>query len=248
MIKTAEEIVKMRVAGKLAAETLLMIQEHVKPGVTTEHLDKLCHDFIVNDLKSIPACLGYKGFPKSVCTSVNEVVCHGIPGPYILKNGDIMNLDVTVIKDGFHGDTSIMLSVGDVSFEASRLIEYTEKAMLMAIKKVGPGVSLREVGRTIQDYVEHQGYSSVRMFSGHGIGREFHEQPAVLHFYHPDAKDVYLKPGMTFTIEPMVNAGGVECEILDDGWTAVTKDRRLSAQWEHTILVTENGYDILTKR
>lgn len=251
-IKTPEEIEKMRVAGKLAADVLEMITPYVKPGVTTEELDKRCHDYIVNEQKAIPACLNYKGdgkvpFPKSICTSINHVICHGIPGPKALKNGDIMNLDVTVLKDGYHGDTSKMFLVGSPSILAKRLVTVTYDCMWIGIKMVKPGIRLGDIGHAIQQHAESNRYSVVREFCGHGIGKIFHEPPQVLH-YGPAGTGPILMPGMIFTIEPMINAGSRYLKILPDGWTAVTKDHKLSAQWEHTILVTESGYEVLTLR
>jgi methionyl aminopeptidase len=246
-IKTPEEIQKMRVAGHLAAEVLEMIGEHVKPGVTTDELDRICHDYIVNVQQAIPAPLNYRGFPKSICTSVNHCVCHGIPGNKRLKNGDIVNIDVTVIKDGFHGDTSKMFFVGEPSILARRLARITQQAMWKGIELVRPGTTLGDIGHAIQTFVEAQGYSVVREYCGHGIGREFHEDPQILHYGSPGTGTA-LKAGMCFTIEPMVNAGKRQVKLLPDGWTVVTKDRKLSAQWEHTILCTEDGYEVLTLR
>ncbi len=244
-IKTPEEIEKMRVAGRLAADVLQMIRPYVKPGVTTEELDRICHDYIVNEQKAIPAPLNYRGFPKSICTSVNHQICHGIPGPKKLKEGDIVNIDVTVIKDGFHGDTSRMFFVGTPSIQARRLVRVTYEAMVRGIRMVRPGVRLGDIGHAIQKYVESHNYSVVREYCGHGIGREFHEEPQVLHYGRPGT-GMELVPGMTFTIEPMVNAGKRHSKVLADGWTVVTKDRSLSAQWEHTVLVTEDGFEVLT--
>jgi len=246
-IKTPEEIDKMRVAGRLAAEVLEMIGEHVRPGVTTDELDRLCHDYIVEVQHAIPAPLNYRGFPKSICTSVNHCVCHGIPGNKRLKNGDIVNIDVTVIKDGFHGDTSKMFFVGEPSILARRLAGLTQQAMWKGIELVRPGTTLGDIGHAIQTYVESNGYSVVREYCGHGIGREFHEDPQILH-YGAAGTGLALKAGMCFTIEPMVNAGKRQVKLLPDGWTVVTKDRKLSAQWEHTILCTEDGYEVLTLR
>jgi methionyl aminopeptidase len=246
-IKTAEEIEKMRIAGRLAAEVLEMIEPHVKQGVTTEELDRICHDYIVNQQEATPAPLHYRGFPKSICTSVNHQVCHGIPGNKTLKNGDIVNIDVTVIKDGFHGDTSKMFMIGEPSILAQRLSKVSREAMNIGINQVKPGVRLNEIGSAIQKYVESHNYSVVREYCGHGIGRDFHEDPQVLHYKTPEPGPE-LQPGMCFTIEPMINAGKRMVKLLPDGWTVVTKDRSLSAQWEHTILVTEDGYEILTLR
>lgn len=252
-IKTPEEQDKMREAGRLAASVLLMIEEHVKPGVTTDHLNSLCHDFIVNELDAVPAPLGYGGagsrppFPKSICTSVNHVVCHGIPGPKKLKKGDAINIDVTVIKDGFHGDTSKMFFAGEPTIRGRRLAELAHQGMVAGIEQVKPGATLGDIGHAIQSLVESNGASIVREYCGHGIGRTFHEDPQVLHYGRP-GKGLALKAGMTFTIEPMINAGRRDVRLLPDEWTVVTKDHSLSAQWEHTILVTETGYEVLTLR
>ena len=246
-IKTPEEIEKMRVAGRLAAEVLEMVAPHVQPGVTTEELDAICHDYIVNVQKAIPAPLNYKGFPKSICTSVNHVVCHGIPGRKRLKKGDIINIDVTVIKDGFHGDTSMMFFVGEPSVQARRLVRVARECLYIGIRQVRPGARLGDIGYAIQRHAEAHGYSVVREYCGHGIGRRFHEEPQVLHYGRPGTGMV-LQPGMTFTIEPMINAGKHPVKLLADGWTVVTKDHSLSAQWEHTVLVTEDGYEVLTRR
>ncbi len=246
-LKTPEQIEKMRVAGRLAGEVLAMIRPHVKAGVSTDELDRICHRYITEVQGGIPAPLNYKGFPRSICTSVNNVVCHGIPGPKVLKDGDIINIDVTVIKDGFHGDTSRMFYVGEPSVLARRLVETTYKAMKLGIQMVRPGEFLGEIGRSIQRFVEAERFSVVREYCGHGIGERFHEDPQVLHYYDPArGKAEELRPGMTFTIEPMVNAGARQVKLLPDGWTVVTKDRTLSAQWEHTVLVTEDGFEVLT--
>jgi methionyl aminopeptidase len=247
IIKTPDEIEKMRVAGRLAAEVLEMIGEHVRPGVSTEELDRICHDHIVNVQKAIPAPLNYRGFPKSICTSVNHQVCHGIPGSKVLKDGDIVNIDITVIKDGFHGDTSKMFCVGKPSILAQRLVDVTHTAMWKGIELVRPGARLGDIGHAIQRFVESSGYSVVQEYCGHGIGRGFHEDPQVLHYGSPNT-GIALQAGMTFTIEPMVNAGKRNVKLLPDGWTVVTKDRKLSAQWEHTVLVTPTGYEVLTLR
>jgi len=246
-INTPDDIAKMRIAGQLAAEVLEIIEPHVAPGITTEELDQICHDYIVNTQQAIPAPLNYRGFPKSICTSINFQVCHGIPGPKKLKKGDIVNIDITVIKDGYHGDTSKMFPVGTISPHAKRLIQVTQKSMFKGIEQVKPGATLGDIGYAIQKYAESNRYSIVREFSGHGIGKNFHEDPHVLHFGKPD-QGLSLDPGMIFTIEPMLNIGKRNVKILSDGWTAVTKDRSLSAQFEHTILVTETGYEILTLR
>lgn len=246
-IKTAEEIEKMRVAGRLAAEVLEMIEPHVKPGITTDELDRICHDYIVNEQQAIPAPLNYHGFPRSICSSVNHVVCHGIPGEKRLKKGDIVNLDITVIKDGYHGDTSMMFYVGEPSVKAKRLVEVARECLLIGIRMVKPGVRLGDIGHAIQAHAEAHNYSIVREYCGHGIGRDFHEEPQVLHYGNPGT-GLELQPGMTFTIEPMVNAGKRSVTLMRDGWTVITKDRSLSAQWEHTLLVTEDGVEVLTLR
>ncbi len=246
-IKTPDEIEKMRVAGRLAAEVLHMIEPHVQPGVSTEELDRICHEYIVNEQQAVPAPLNYHGFPKSICTSVNHQVCHGIPGPRRLKEGDILNIDVTVIKDGFHGDTSKMFFVGEPSILAKRVVRIAYECMHVGIELVRPGVRLGDIGHAIQKHAERHDCSVVREYCGHGIGRQFHEDPQVLHYGTPGTREV-LEPGMTFTIEPMVNAGKRHVKVLPDGWTVVTKDRSLSAQWEHTILVTDTGAEILTVR
>jgi len=244
-IKTPAEQDKMREAGRLAALVLDMIEPHVRPGVTTLELDQRCHDFIVGDLDSIPANLNYRGFPKTICTSVNHVVCHGIPGEKTLKSGDIVNIDVTVIRDGFHGDTSRMYFAGEPSILARRLSTVCHEAMWRAIRTVRPGARLGDIGHAIQTYTEANRFSVVREYCGHGIGRIYHEDPQVLHYGQPGT-GLLLESGMTFTIEPMINAGRREVRVLPDGWTVVTKDRSLSAQWEHTVLVTEAGFEVLT--
>ncbi|WP_295390841.1 type I methionyl aminopeptidase [uncultured Thiodictyon sp.] len=246
-IKTPEAIERMRVAGRLAAEVLDMIAPYVQPDVTTEELDLRCHEHIVKVQGSIPAPLNYRGFPKSICTSVNHVVCHGIPANKRLKKGDIVNLDITVIKDGYHGDTSMMFCVGEPSILARRLVKVTREALWRGISVVRPGATLGDIGHAVQQFVEAQGYSVVREYCGHGIGREFHEDPQVLHYGKP-GEGLVLRPGMCFTIEPMVNAGKRFIKLLPDGWTVVTKDRSLSAQWEHTLLVTPDGHEVLTLR
>ncbi len=246
-IKTPDEIEKMRIAGRLAAEVLEMIEPHVRPGVTTEELNAICHDYIVNVQKAIPAPLDYHGFPKSICTSVNHQVCHGIPGPKRLKKGDIVNIDITVIKDGYHGDTSKMFYVGEPSVLARRVTECARRCLEIGIELVRPGIKLGDIGHAIQRHAEGEGFSVVREYCGHGIGRKFHEDPQVLHYGNPGT-GMELQPGMTFTIEPMINAGKRHVKLLPDQWTVVTKDRSLSAQWEHTILVTEEGHEILTLR
>jgi methionyl aminopeptidase len=249
-IKNSEDIEKMRVAGKLASEVLDYITPFIKPNITTEEIDKICHDYMVSEQKTIPAPLnyappGHSPYPKSVCTSVNHQICHGIPGPKSLKKGDVVNIDITVIKDGYHGDTSRMFYVGEPSIQAKRLCEITYQSMWLGIKEVKPGAHLGDIGHAIQTYAESNGYSVVREFCGHGIGLVFHEQPQVLH-YGQIGSGVELRPGMIFTIEPMINAGKRDIKMLPDGWTVVTKDRSLSAQWEHTILVTESSYEVLT--
>ncbi len=246
-IKTAAEIEKMRVAGRLAAEVLEMIGPHVKAGVTTDELNTICHDYIVNEQQAVPAPLNYHGFPKSICTSVNQVICHGIPNDKTLKDGDIINIDITVIKEGYHGDTSKMFVVGKPSIMAERLIRVTQECLYLALKLVKNGVRLGDIGHVIQQHAEKHSYSVVREYCGHGIGAVFHEDPQVLHYGKPGTGDV-LKTGMCLTIEPMINAGGRHSKMLKDGWTVVTKDRSLSAQFEHTLLVTDDGCEILTLR
>lgn len=246
-IKTAAEIEKMRVAGRLAADVLEMIAPHVKAGVTTLDLDQICHDYIVNEQKAIPAPLNYHGFPKSICTSVNHVICHGIPNEKRIKDGDIVNIDITVIKDGYHGDTSKMFMVGNASIKAQRLSKIAYECMLKGIEQVKPGAHLGDIGHAIQTYAEANNYSVVREYCGHGIGEKFHEEPQILH-YGQAGTGISIEPGMTFTIEPMINAGNRHVKLMKDGWTVITKDRSLSAQWEHTLLVTANGYEILTRR
>ncbi|HEX5787809.1 MAG TPA: type I methionyl aminopeptidase [Woeseiaceae bacterium] len=244
-IKTVEEQEKMRIAGRLAADVLDMIGDYVEPGITTGELDRICHDYITNVQDAIPAPLNYRGFPKSICTSVNHVVCHGIPGEKKLKAGDCVNIDVTVIKDGYHGDTSRMFFVGKPGIQAQRLSDVAFEGMWRGIRELGPGKHLGDVGEAIQSWVEENRFSVVREYCGHGIGRIFHEDPQVLHFGHRGA-GLELRPGMTLTVEPMVNAGKRHVKLLNDGWTVVTKDHSLSAQWEHTVLITEDGYEVLT--
>ena len=244
-IKTADEIEKMRIAGRLAGEVLQMIRPHVKAGITTNELDRICHDYIVNVQQAVPAPLNYRGFPKSICTSVNHVVCHGIPGDKRLKKGDAVNIDITVIKDGFHGDTSKMFFVGEPTVASARLARISHECMKIGIDMVKPGIRLGDIGHAIQQHAESQNCSIVREYCGHGIGREFHEDPQVLHYGKPGT-GMTLEPGMTFTIEPMVNAGKRFTKLLPDGWTVVTKDHSLSTQWEHTILVTDSGHEVLT--
>lgn len=237
----------MRLAGRAAAQVLEMIAPLVQAGASTDELNTICHDYIVGPLGCVPAPLDYKGFPKSICTSVNHVVCHGIPGPKVLKRGDIVNIDITVIKDGWHGDTSQTFYVGEPTIIARRLVETTREAMVAAIRLIKPGVRLGDLGSTIQKMAEPRGFSVVREYCGHGIGRVFHEEPQVLH-YGKAGTGLELEPGMCFTVEPMLNAGRAEVRLLPDGWTVVTKDHSLSAQWEHTVLVTEAGYEVLTLR
>ncbi len=246
-LKSADEIEKMRIAGALASSVLTMIEPHVKAGVTTAELDRICHEFITGELDAIPAPLNYRGFPKSICTSINHVVCHGIPGNKRLKNGDIVNIDITVIKDEFHGDTSKMFCVGKPSVRARRLIETTYECMLLGIRMVRPGTRLGDIGHAIQSYAESRRFTVVQEYCGHGIGRNFHEDPQVLHYGIPGT-GLVLEPGMTFTIEPMINAGKRYVKLLPDNWTVVTKDHSLSAQWEHTILVTGDSFEVLTRR
>ncbi|MGE5638681.1 MAG: type I methionyl aminopeptidase [Clostridia bacterium] len=250
-LKTPEDIERMRLAGRLAGEVLDFIGPHVKAGVTTGRLNDLCHDYMVNVQKTVPAPLnyappGYKPFPKSICTSVNHQVCHGIPGDRVLKNGDVVNIDITVIKDGFHGDSSRMFFVGEPSIQARRLVDVTYECMWLGIAQVRPGARLGDIGAAIQAHAERNGFSVVREFCGHGIGRNFHEEPQVLHYGKPGT-GLVLEAGMTFTIEPMINAGRPGIRELADGWTIVTKDHSLSAQWEHTVLVTPSGYEVLTR-
>lgn len=246
-IKTPEEIAKMRVAGRLAAEALEMITPYVKAGVTTDELNQICHDYIVNVQKAIPAPLNYHGFPKSICTSVNHQVCHGIPSAKKLKDGDIINIDITVIKDEYHGDTSKMFVIGKPSILAERLIRITQECLYMGIEQVKPGAHFGDIGAVIQQHAESNRFTVVREYCGHGIGRIFHEPPNVVHFGKPGTGEL-IKAGMIFTIEPMINAGKRDVKLLPDNWTVVTKDHSLSAQWEHTILVTQTGYEVLTKR
>ncbi len=246
-IKSAAEIEKMRIAGQLAADVLNMVAPHVHAGVTTDELDQICHDYIVNEQQAIPAPLNYRGFPKSICTSVNHQVCHGIPGKKRLKNGDIVNVDITIIKDGFHGDTSKMFLIGTVPPHVKRLVQVTQDALYHGIAQVRPGATLGDVGHAIQKHAESNRFTIVREYCGHGIGREFHEDPHVLHYGKPNT-EMTLKKNMIFTIEPMVNLGKRYVKLLPDKWTVVTKDRSLSAQFEHTILVTADGFEILTLR
>ena len=244
-IKNEEQRDKMRVAGRLASEVLDMIEDYVKPGVRTDELDRLCHEYITDVQDAIPAPLNYRGFPKSICTSVNHVVCHGIPGDKKLKSGDALNIDVTVIKDGFHGDTSRMFFAGKPNIQAKRLSDIAFESMWLGIQELGPGKRLGDVGAAVQQHVEKNRFSVVREYCGHGIGEVFHEDPQVLH-YGKAGTGMELREGMTLTVEPMVNAGRSNVRLLPDGWTVVTKDHSLSAQWEHTILITADGFEVLT--
>lgn len=246
-IKTPEEIQKMRVASRLAVELLEMIGPHVKPGVTTDTLNVLCHQYMVEVQNAVPAPLHYRGFPKSICTSPNYVVCHGIPNQKRLKNGDILNIDVTVIKDGYHGDTSKMFFIGKPSILAERLVTVTQECLYLAIDIIKPGIHLGDIGCVISRHAHKHGFSVVEEYCGHGIGQEFHEDPQVLHYGEPGTGEI-IRPGMTFTIEPMINAGKRHTKLLPDGWTVVTRDHSLSAQWEHTLAVTKTGVEVLTKR
>lgn len=246
-IKNAQQIEKMRVAGRLAADVLEMIVPYVKKGITTEKLDRICHDYIVNEQEAIPAPLNYHGFPKSICTSINHVICHGIPTDKKLKDGDIINIDITVIKDGFHGDTSKMFIIGKPSILAERLCRVAQECLYLGIEMVKPGIRLGDIGHAIEKHAHNNRFSVVREYCGHGIGEEFHEEPQVLH-YGRAGIGLELQEGMTFTIEPMINAGKRHSRLLKDDWTVVTKDKSLSAQWEHTLLVTSDGVEILTKR
>ena len=250
VIKTPQDIEGMRVAGRLASEVLDFITPHIKAGITTGKIDALCHDFMVNVQGTIPAPLnyappGHRPYPKSVCTSVNHQVCHGIPGDKLLKQGDIVNVDITVIKDGYHGDTSRMFLIGEPSIQAKRLCESTYESMWRGIRQVKPGASLGDIGHAIQVFAEGAGYSVVREFCGHGIGKKFHEEPQILHYGRPGT-GMKIQAGMIFTVEPMINAGKKDIRMLGDGWTVVTADHSLSAQWEHTVLVTDDGFEVLT--
>lgn len=249
-IKNNKDIEMMRIAGRLASEVLDFITPFIKPGITTEEIDRLCHDFMVNTQQTIPAPLnyappGHTPFPKSICTSINNQICHGIPGSKILKKGDVLNIDITVIKDGYHGDTSRMFFIGTPTIQAKRLAEITYQSMWLGIRQVKPGKTLGDIGHAIQNHAEKNGFSIVREFCGHGIGKVFHEDPQILHYGSP-GQGLELKEGMIFTIEPMINAGKRDIKMLSDGWTVVTKDRSLSAQWEHTILVTKDSFEVLT--
>ncbi|MFT4060388.1 MAG: type I methionyl aminopeptidase [Legionella sp.] len=247
LVKTSEEIEKMRVAGNLAASVLQMIESYVIEGTSTKELERICRQYILEDLRAIPSTLNHYGFPACICTSINHVVCHGIPSDKKLKNGDIINIDVTVQKDGYIGDTSKMFLVGNVKPFAKKLVEVTQECLYKAISIVRPGIHLGDLGSLIQKHAEQHGYSVVREYGGHGIGRSMWEEPHITHFGKPNT-GLPLQTGMTFTIEPMLNMGSKEIKTLGDGWTVVTKDHKLSAQWEHTILVTDNGYEVLTLR
>ena len=246
ILKSKEEIEQMRVAGQLAGEVLRMIGPHVQPGIKTAELDDICHEYITGHQQAIPAPLDYRGFPRSICTSVNHVICHGIPGDKRLKDGDIVNIDITVIKDGWHGDTSKMFLVGKPTIKGKRISDIAYRSMVTGIEMISPGVRLGDIGYAIQRYAEGQGGSVVREYCGHGIGKGFHEDPQVLHYGKPGTGEI-VTPGMVFTIEPMINLGRRDTKLLPDGWTVVTRDRSLSAQWEHTIAVTEDGFDVLTR-
>ena len=245
ILKTPEEIEKIRIASLLATEVLNLLRPHVRAGITTEEINTIAHRHITEVQGGIPATLGYHGFPKSLCTSLNHQVCHGIPGERVLQNGDILNIDVTVIKDGWFGDTSAMYTVGQPAIRAQRLIDVTFDAMMRGIEAVKPGATLGDIGYAIQTVAQASGFSVVREYCGHGLGRSFHEDPQILH-YGKKGEGIRLEPGMVFTIEPMINAGKREIKLLNDGWTVVTKDHSLSAQWEHTVAVTETGVDILS--
>lgn len=246
-VKTPEAIEKMRVSARLAAEALEMITPYVKPGVTTDELNQICHDYIINEQQAFPSSLGYNGFPKSMCTSINHVVCHGIPSDRVLKSGDIVNIDITVLKDGYHGDTSKMFLVGKVNVLAERLVRVTQECLYRGISVVKPGCTLGDIGAAIQEHAHANRFSVVREYCGHGIGQEMHEDPQILH-YGVAGQGMVLQEGMTFTIEPMINAGKAGVKLLSDGWTVVTKDHSLSAQWEHIVLVTKDGHEVLTRR
>ncbi|MDR5172953.1 type I methionyl aminopeptidase [Methylobacillus flagellatus] len=242
----ADDVAKARIAGQMAAQVLAMVKEHVAPGVTTEDLDRICHEYIVHELKAIPANLGYSGFPKTICTSVNHVVCHGIPsGKQVLRDGDILNIDVAVIKDGWYGDTSRMYLIGNAAPEAVRLVQAAYDAMRAGILQVKPGNTLGDVGYAIQQAAHAQGFSVVREYCGHGVGQVYHDEPQVLNYGQP-GRGLRLKPGMIFTVEPMVNAGKAATRTLQDEWTVVTQDKGWSAQWEHMVAVTEEGFELLT--
>jgi methionyl aminopeptidase len=246
ILKSKDEIEQMRLAGQLAAEVLRMVRPHVQPGVSTGELDEICHEYITGTQQAIPAPLNYRGFPRSICTSVNNVICHGIPGEKVLKDGDIVNIDITVIKDGWHGDTSKMFQVGKSTIKGKRICDIAYRSMVTGVEMVRPGIRLGDIGHAIQRYAEGHSCSVVREYCGHGIGKGFHEDPQVLHYGRKGTGEV-LVPGMVFTIEPMINLGRRDTRLLPDGWTVVTRDRSLSAQWEHTIAVTEDGHDVLTQ-
>ena len=247
LIKTPEAIEKMRVSARLAAEALEMITPYVKPGVTTDELNQICHDYIVNEQQAFPSSLGYNGFPKSMCTSINHVVCHGIPSDRVLKSGDILNIDITVLKDGYHGDTSKMFLIGKVSVLAERLVRVTQECLYRGIAVVKPGCTIGDIGAAIQQHAHANRFTVVREYCGHGIGQNMHEDPQILH-YGVAGQGMVLQEGMTFTIEPMINAGKAGVKLLSDDWTVVTKDHSLSAQWEHIVLVTKDGHEVLTRR
>ncbi len=247
LIKTPEAIEKMRVSARLAAEALEMITPYVKPGVTTDELNQICHDYIVNEQQAFPSSLGYNGFPKSMCTSINHVVCHGIPSDRVLKSGDILNIDITVLKDGYHGDTSKMFLIGKVSVLAERLVRVTQECLYRGIAVVKPGCTIGDIGAAIQQHANANRFTVVREYCGHGIGQNMHEDPQILH-YGVAGQGMVLQEGMTFTIEPMINAGKAGVKLLSDDWTVVTKDHSLSAQWEHIVLVTKDGHEVLTRR
>jgi methionyl aminopeptidase len=247
IIKTPEQLAGMRIAGKLAADVLVMLTEHVRVGVTTDTLDKLAYDYIVNVQQAVPACLNYKGFPRTICTSINHQVCHGIPGSKKLADGDIVNIDITVIKDGYFGDTSMMFEIGKPTIRGSRLCRIAHECLWVGIDLVKPGTTLGDIGFAIQQHAERNHCSVVREYCGHGVGLQFHEEPHVMHYGHK-GEGLVLTPGMTFTIEPMINLGKHDIKVLPDGWTVVTRDRSLSAQWEHTLAVTETGVEIMTLR
>jgi len=247
MIKTKSEIEKIKISSQMVAKTLEMVGHHIKPGISTDEINHICHEYITKNLEATPACLNYKGFPKSICTSVNHVVCHGIPGPKILKSGDIINVDITIENDGYHGDSAKMFFVGKPSVLASRLVKVTQECLQLGIAQAKPGNTLGDIGHAIQTHAEKNNFSVVEEYCGHGIGKTLHEEPQVLHYGKPGQGKV-IKEGMVFTIEPMINAGKKYNKLLADGWTVVTKDKSLSAQWEHTLAITKDGAEILTKR
>ena len=247
MIKTKSEIEKIKISSQMVAKTLEMVGHHIKPGISTDEINHICHEYITKNLEATPACLNYKGFPKSICTSVNHVVCHGIPGPKILKSGDIINVDITIENDGYHGDSAKMFFVGKPSVLASRLVKVTQECLQLGIAQAKPGNTLGDIGHAIQTHAEQNDFSVVEEYCGHGIGKTLHEEPQVLHYGKP-GQGMTIKEGMVFTIEPMINAGKKHNKLLADNWTVVTKDKSLSAQWEHTLAITKNGAEILTKR